>query len=241
MRFSNSLVVSSWIRKLGLALAALTMAAAARADFTSEYFTSANAPAQVYVYTAGSNLPTQLGKWTVQNSFNAPASQIVVNTFNVPAALTLSVDVESVEQGSVQSHIFFSFTAEADTLFSFENLSILADQDVSGNGSAQWYAMIYHSNSSLGSVFGPGTTASINTGPMQYSILTGETLSFRLLAGALSWPKEGDGNWAYQSATMHFTGLSMSELTAIPEPGSVAAIAGMSVLGFVLWRRRLRS
>ena len=219
------------VRKLaGLAL--LVAAVNARADFSTEFFTSESAPAGRYEYTQGGNTPTQLGLWTAAATFNGPAltSSVWVDTggtSNLPAQLELGAEAESHDEGQVISQLVFSFTADQDTTFSFSNLSISSD----GSASASWSGWI--TKTGILDEWLDSTGLNART----YSLLTGQTLAFYLQATAESPDSESS---AWQQVSLVFSGVEMN-YTAIPEPGTVAAILGMAALGLVVWRRRAQA
>ena len=216
------------VRKLaGLAL--LVAAVNARADFSTEFFTSESAPAGYYGFQGG-DTPAQLGLWTA--SFNGPADTSTMwvdtgGTSNLPAQLELGAQAESHNEGQVISQLVFSFTADQDTTFSFSNLSISSD----GSASASWSGWI--TKTGILDEWLDSTGLNART----YSLLTGQTLAFYLQATAESPDSESS---AWQQVSLVFSGVEMN-YTAIPEPGTVAAILGMAALGLVVWRRRAQA
>jgi len=219
------------VRKLaGLAL--LVAAVNARADFSSEFFTSESAPAGSYGFQGG-DTPAQLGLWTA--SFNGPAVTSTMwvdtsGTSNVPAQLELGVQAESHNQGQVISQLVFSFTADQDTTFSFSNLSIY-DTSSGESASASWSGWITKTGILDEWLDSTGLNA------RSYSLLTGQTLAFYLQATAESYDSE---SLVSQEMSLVLSGVEMN-YTAIPEPGTVAAILGMAALGLVVWRRRAQA
>ncbi|HWL15412.1 MAG TPA: PEP-CTERM sorting domain-containing protein [Opitutus sp.] len=222
------------VRKLaGLAL--LVAAVNARADFSTEFFTSESAPAGHYEYTQGGNTPTQLGLWTAAPTFNGPAlTSMWVNTSNLPMqVLEIGVSVESAAQLAAQPRLVFSFEADQDTTFSFSSLSILSNSSVIGSAVTQWQVGIVKTG--IESEWFSSATV-IYDG--SYSLLSGETLAFYVQP--LAFAQMGGENLAWQQVRLVFSGVEMN-YTAIPEPGTVAAILGMAALGLVVWRRRAQA
>ncbi len=222
------------VRKLaGLAL--LVAAVNARADFSTEFFTSESAPAGHYEYTQGGNTPTQLGLWTAAPTFNGPALTSTMwvdtgGTSNLPGQLELGAEAESHDEGQVISQLVFSFTADQDTTFSFSNLSIY-DTSSGGSDSASWSGWI--TKTGILDEWLDSTGLNART----YSLLTGQTLAFYLQATAESYDSESS---AWQQVRLVISDVEMN-YTAIPEPGTVAAILGMAALGLVVWRRRAQA
>jgi PEP-CTERM putative exosortase interaction domain len=218
-------------RGIWAALAAAVLAGSARADFASEFFTSEETPADYYTYTPSANGPATVGQWKVTTSFSDTAGWVAVNTVNVPSRLLLHGEAESDGAGVSTVELKFEYTALGDVTLDLEGLRLTKTP---GSGEGSFALEILQNGNSLYSYTTTGPK-----GAHAFSMTTGETLTFWLTVTANAPTSE-----AYARTTLNVWMQDISGgfvTTPIPEPGSVAAMAGLAVLGFVFWRRRVRA
>jgi hypothetical protein len=190
----------------------------------------------------------------------APASLAQVTTSNLGNAYNGGYAVSNVAGGIRATG---SFTTDA---FSYTLDSVTIDISSLG-GSIGFYAQIFSDNGGVpgsllsgGSLVGPPNPSSLATYMPSAALAFSPNTTYWLVTGATagdatinttSNPAEsgpwqlgntayssiGGGAWGTGGSSVLFFSVTASA-SAIPEPSTYAAIAGATMLGFVIWRRR---
>ncbi|HWL15413.1 MAG TPA: hypothetical protein VNR00_07405 [Opitutus sp.] len=219
----------SFLRGLAVALVSFSLGSRVRADFVGELFTNPTTPAGIYHLDASGS--GTIGQWSLTTAFSDSSGWAAVNTVNVPAAVILEIGTELTGVGESTAELWFAYTAIGDTTISIGNIrAINSGSAVTGDGTQGFEFRAFDPDQSFvyNSVGGKGSHT--------FSMTTGQTLTFVLTATATGLTSEDTASVGVRIWLQSISG----SLTAIPEPGTVAALMGFAALGFVCVRRWTR-
>ncbi len=219
----------SFLRGLAVALVSLSLGSRARADFVGELFTNPTTPAGIYHFDASGS--GTIGQWSLTTAFSDSSGWAAVNTVNVPAAVILEIHTELTGVGESTAELRFAYTAIGDTTISIGNIrAINSGSAVTGEGTQSFSLSGFQKEEPF--VYGIGSYR----GPHTFSMTTGQTLTLVLTATATGFTSEDAASVGVRVWLQNISG----SLTAIPEPGTVAALMGFAALGLVCVRRWTR-
>lgn len=201
------------------ALASAALVSPAFAAFDGD-FALADAGSPAGYYTLASDVST-LGHWSV-GFFPAERGASFVDTTLAPASVTFgaSVQGEMCDFDEGATVLFIDLPQDGHVSFTVQ---------VANAGAGDFYAgaEIYLSGVALYALTEPGATYVLD-----FDGFSGETLEFRSVV-------IGAGTASFASNTTRISNFDLSA-SAIPEPSTFAAVAGLAILGGVATRRRAR-
>lgn len=180
---------------------------------------------------------------TVSNLANDIGTSMLISTSNYTAvAVSFTTDSATYSLTSVTLHMGGSNTSSPLTVSIYNDNSGLPGSSLTTLSGANPTSSGNYTFTSTGLALSANTTywvAAATSGSGQYDWDATADLSQSNTGGA-TWTI-GDSTQLFYSGswgTITVSGMMSVTATAVPEPGTYAALAGLTALGFVAWRRR---
>ncbi|MDB4474791.1 PEP-CTERM sorting domain-containing protein [Opitutaceae bacterium] len=141
---------------------------------------------------------------------------------------------------TLDSSTYFSFTITVDSGYTMDLTSFSFDGNRSGTGPANSVVEVFLNSSSQGTssafvVTDESGAPSGETNTFDHTDLTSVTATGQVEYRIYGYNASGSGNFRVDNLT------AIGTVSAVPEPSSFAALAGLAMLGFVATRRRSRA
>lgn len=180
---------------------------------------------------------------TVSNLGNSSAATVTISTAAAtPVAGSFTTDSATYSLTSVTLHLGSVDTSSPLTVSIYNDNSGQPGSSLATLSGASPTSGGYYTFTSTGLALSANTTfwvAATTSGSGAYWLNTTDDLSQSNTGGA-TWTI-GDDTKLFSSGswnTIPVSALMSVTATAVPEPGTYAALAGLTALGFVAWRRR---